>query len=184
MAYEYMRGGLGFSDPRGTCGQVTGGETRCFRSREAAAATSHGCRSLNQNCTVGSDSGTMYCCPQFGSVRAPSASTTPEGGGALTQAANALKGILGFGFSVPPTTGSDAASGEAAPSAEGFANYAKNAAVNEAAAVEEDLVAPVEEDPGGSPGDWINRYQTHITIASTVIGLVTFVIWLAVRKKK
>jgi hypothetical protein len=183
MAYEFTRSGLGFSDPRGACSEVTGGETRCFRAREAAAATSHRCRSTTQTCTVGGDAGTVYCCPQFGSVRASGPATTPEGGGALTQAANALKGILGFGVSQTTDVNTEAANEKGAPSAQGFSNYVKNAAVAEAAAVEEDVMGPAEDAPGGSSGNWISRYQTHITIASTAIGLATFVIWLVVRKK-
>ena len=188
MSYEYaLRGlsGLGFSDPRGTCSEVTGGETRCFRAREASAATSHRCRSTTQSCTVGGDSGTTYCCPQFGTVRATGPATTPEGGeGALTQAANALKGILGFGVGVSTATGgnAEAVSEKASPAAQ-VANAAKNVAISEAAAVEEETMGPAEDAPGGSSSDWLSRYQTHITIASTAIGLLTFVIWLVVRKK-
>lgn len=193
MAYEYNTSGLGFSDPRGTCSQVSGGETRCFRAREAAAATSNRCRSLSQNCTVGSDAGTMYCCPQFGSVRAPTTSGGGEGitdlldtlattGGGSTGGGtlNALRGILGFGVSVPQTTPSGS---KTASTAQAVANAAKGVAVTEAAAVEQEIIGPVEESPGGASGSWLSRYQTHITIASTVIGLLTFVIWLVARKK-
>lgn len=192
MTYEYKRRGMGYWDPRGTCSQVSGGETRCFRPSEVAAATRNRCRSTSQSCTVSGSSGTTYCCPRFGSVRPPTTSggditglldtlaTTGggsgSGGGALTQAANAVKGILGFGVSTQTTA-------EASPTAQGFSDYAKNAAVTEAAAVEEEVIGPVEEEPGGSSGNWLNRYQTHITIASTAIGLVTFVIWLVVKKK-
>jgi hypothetical protein len=111
--------------------------------------------------------------------------TTPEGSeGALTQAANALKGILGFGVGVSTTTGGNAeAANEKASSVAQIASAAKNVAVSEAAAVEEETMGPVEDAPGGSSGDWLSRYQTHITIASTAIGLLTFVIWLVVRKK-
>lgn len=203
MAYEYSQGGLGFSDPRGTCGQIANGETRCFRPSEAAAAARNNCRTLSpsQGCTVSGASGSMYCCPQFGSTRAsaPSQSfdslldtlattgggSTSSGGGALTQAANAIKGILGFGVGVAQTTGVNvaAANEKGSPGAQAAANTAKNIAVTEAAAIEEDTMGPVEDSPGGSTGDWLSRYQTHITIASTVIGLGTFLIWLAVRKK-
>lgn len=202
MSYEYKGRGLGFSDPRGTCSQVSGGETRCFRPSEVAAATRNRCRSTSQGCTVSGSSGTTYCCPRFGNVRPPATPDSGDditglldtlattgsgtsGGGALTQAANALKGILGFGVGVAQTTGgnTEAANEKASPAAQAVANAAKNVAVTEAAAVEEDVMGPVEDAPGGSSGNWLSRYQTHITIASTVIGLLTFVIWLAVRKK-
>jgi len=68
------------------------------------------------------------------------------------------------------------------PTAEGFATYAKDVARTEGAAAEEDIL-PVQELPGDTSGTWVERYQTHITIASTVIGLATFGIWLIVRKK-
>lgn len=190
MTYEYKGRGLGFSDPRGTCSQVANGETRCFRPSETAAATRNRCLSTNQSCTVGGSSGAMYCCPQFGSTRAPTtapttAPATTGEGGALTQAANAIKGILGFGVGVPqpPSGNAGAVDDKGSPTAQGFSDYAKNAAVTEAAAVEEEVIGPVEEEPGGSSGNWLNRYQTHITIASTAIGLVTFVIWLVAKKK-
>lgn len=201
MSYE--RTGLGFSDPRGTCSQIANGETRCFRPSETAAATRNRCRTLSpsQSCTVSGASGSMYCCPQFGSTRAPATSQSfdslldtlattgggsPSGGGALTQAVNTVKGILGFGVGVSQTTGVnvEAANEKGSPTAQGFANYAKGVATQEAAAVEEDTMGPAEDAPGGSPGDWLSRYQTHITIASTAIGLVTFAIWLVARKKK
>ena len=73
------------------------------------------------------------------------------------------------------------------PTAEGFSEYTKEAAVRAGAAAEDEIL-PVQELPGDEQEDveqrtWIERYQTHITIASTVIGLGTFVIWLIVRKK-
>jgi len=75
------------------------------------------------------------------------------------------------------------------PTAEGFSQYTKEAAIREGAAAE-DEVLPIQELPSDDPGErlaqtqtWIERYQTHITIASTVIGLGTFGIWLLVRKR-
>jgi hypothetical protein len=66
--------------------------------------------------------------------------------------------------------------------ADGFVNYAKDTALREGAAAEEEVL-PVQELPGDTSGTWIERHQTHITIASTLIGLATFGIWLVVRKK-
>lgn len=194
MAYEYQMHGLGFSDPRGTCSEIANGETRCFRAREASAATRNRCRTLDQTCRVGTDSGTMYCCPQFGSVRAPTTAqpTTEQEGGVLAQVSNVIKGAIGLPTSstseqAPQMPGATV-SGK--PTAAGFAEYSQAAARQTAASVEEDVMGPVEDSPARSGGQdaadvqgWIQRYQTHITIASTVIGLFTFVIWLVARKK-
>lgn len=75
------------------------------------------------------------------------------------------------------------------PSATGFSSYAGEAAVREVAAIDEEM-APIEETPPGSPEaeeseerTGIERYQTHITLISTVVGLGTFIVWLLVRKK-
>jgi hypothetical protein len=66
--------------------------------------------------------------------------------------------------------------------AEGFATYAKDLAEREGAAAEDEIL-PIQELPGDTEGTWIERHQTHITIASTLIGLATFGVWLIVRKK-
>jgi hypothetical protein len=60
---------------------------------------------------------------------------------------------------------------------------AAQVAIEEGQAAEDELI-PFQETPGGGDGDnWLQQYTPHITIASTLIGLGTFVIWLAVRKK-
>lgn len=81
------------------------------------------------------------------------------------------------------------ATADGKPTAAGFSSYAREAAVREVAEVDEEM-APIEETPPDDPEtqrdderSWIEQYQTHITLASTVIGLGTFVIWLMVRKK-
>jgi len=81
------------------------------------------------------------------------------------------------------------ATADGKPTAEGFAEYAQEAAVRATAAVDEEQ-APIEEVPPESEAaqaadeqSWIERYQTHITLFSTVAGLVTFGIWLLVRKR-
>ena len=81
------------------------------------------------------------------------------------------------------------ATADGKPTAAGFSSYAREAAVREVAEVDEEM-APIEETPPDSPaeqqaaaGSWIERYQTHITLISTVVGLGTFVIWLVLRKK-
>ncbi|MHC4119736.1 MAG: hypothetical protein ACYSWO_19740 [Planctomycetota bacterium] len=72
------------------------------------------------------------------------------------------------------------------PSAESFVDYAREVAVREVAVVDEEL-APIQETPPDSPDaqeerSWGDRYQTHITLISTVVGLGTFVAWLLLRK--
>ncbi|MHC4702352.1 MAG: hypothetical protein ACYTFQ_17430 [Planctomycetota bacterium] len=73
------------------------------------------------------------------------------------------------------------------PSAESFVDYAREVAVREVAVVDEEM-APIQETPPDSPSaqaeerSWGDRYQTHITLISTVVGLGTFVAWLLLRK--
>lgn len=81
------------------------------------------------------------------------------------------------------------ATADGKPSAAGFSSYARETAVREVAAVDEEM-APIEEQPPDDPEtqqsderSWIERYQTHITLVSTIVGLGTFVIWLVIRKK-
>lgn len=71
------------------------------------------------------------------------------------------------------------------PSAANFSSYAQEVAVREVAAIDEET-APIEETPRGDEPDersGIERYQTHITLISTVVGLGTFIVWLLIRKK-
>ena len=75
------------------------------------------------------------------------------------------------------------------PSGEGFSSYVRETAIREVAAIDEQM-APIEETPPGSSEaeeadarSGIERYQTHITLISTLIGLGTFVAWLLLRKK-
>jgi len=80
------------------------------------------------------------------------------------------------------------ATAASSPTAAGFSQYASEAAIREVAVVDEEQ-APIQEVPSDAPDgqederSWIEQYQTHITIASTLVGLGTFIIWLAVRKK-
>lgn len=72
------------------------------------------------------------------------------------------------------------------PSSESFAEYAREAAVRETAAVDEEI-APFQETSPDDPAEeeersWGERYQTHITLISTLVGLGTFVAWLLLRK--
>jgi hypothetical protein len=65
------------------------------------------------------------------------------------------------------------------PTAAGFAQYAGEVASSTAAAAEMAHL-PIE---GGEEPSTLQQYMPHITIASTVIGLATFVGWLVLRKK-
>lgn len=199
--YEFYGPGLGamgFSDPRGTCTEVSGGEARCFRGREAAAAARRNCLSLETACEVGGDDGTMYCCPQFGETRPPAGTAqavapVEEDETLFEQGWEWFRDIVG-GKGEQLVSGQPApmpgATPDGKPSASGFSQYAAEVAIREVAAVDEDE-APIQEVPPDSQGEqrerqrsWVERYQTHVTIASTLIGLGTFVVWLMVRKKE
>ena len=191
MSYEYTMhglGSLGFSDPRATCSEISGGETRCFRASEAAAASSNHCRTLSQNCQVGGDSGSMYCCPQFGSVRAPAGGaaatpTTDQGGSVLTQAVDTMKGILGFGVGVAqatPGTGQSKSVGDVASAVE---TNAKDVALQEASNVADEVAGGSDTNPAPQIQPWYQQYQMPILIGTAAVGLLTTVIWLVARKK-
>jgi hypothetical protein len=64
------------------------------------------------------------------------------------------------------------------PSAGKFAQYAGEVAQTEAAAAEMDTLPIEEGEPAG-----LQRYMPHIMIASTAVGLLTFVGWVVLRKK-
>jgi len=72
------------------------------------------------------------------------------------------------------------------PSPAGFSSYAREAAVREVAAIDEEA-APFQEttsdEEAADERTGIERYQTHITLISTVVGLGTFIVWLLIRKK-
>lgn len=201
MSYYYGPGlgALGFSDPRGNCTEVENGETRCFRLREAGSARSRDCVSLTRDCEVGGDDGTIYCCPQYGTTRAPGTppsnyqnEPTEEPRTMIGQGWNWFQEVIGAkeqGVS-EQSTPMPGSTPSGKPTAAGFSAYAQEAAIRETAAVEEEQQAPIQEAPEDSSdveqneeSSWIEQYQSHITLASTVIGLGTFIIWLMVRKK-
>jgi hypothetical protein len=189
MSYEYAMSGpgaLGFSDPRSTCSEIEGGETRCFRSREASAASGYHCRTLSQACEVGSDSGTMYCCPQFGATRAPAGSTTPaaQEGGVLTQVANTMKGILGVGAPTT-TTPSQSVTKTIETVARTVASDAQVIAFQETSDAASDAAggAGAGTNQGGGIQPWYQQYQVPIMIGTAAIGLLMTFIWLIARKR-
>lgn len=116
-----------------------------------------------------------------------SSASTSEDETVLEQGWDWLKGIAGAKTEQPveqpfPMPG---ATPDGKPSAESFANYAREAAIRETAAVDEEQ-APIQETGPDDPEEersWGERYQTHITLISTLVGLGTFVAWLLLRKK-
>jgi hypothetical protein len=195
--YEYKRsvsglGALGYSYPRGACSQVNGGEQRCFRPSEESIATRAGCRDTGSACEVSGATGATYCCPATASLAREAGSAAPaaeEGAPAEGERKGVWESITEWftaeGERVtdrpPPTPaakGSGAPSG-GTPTPDGFAQYAREVAGSEAAG-QEMRSLPIEDQ---TPAPWYQRYQTHITIASTAIGLVTFFGWLALRDK-
>ena len=184
MSYEYAMSGLsalGYSDPRATCSEISGGETRCFRPREASAAVSHRCRTLSQSCQVSGEAGTNYCCPQFGATRAPAggSATTGQEPGALTQAANAVKGILGFGVEVPGTPSTD--QGKAMLDA--VIEDATNIVYQETANAAEEAAGGAGTNPPPPVQPWYQQYQTPILIGAGALGLMTIFVLLVARKR-
>jgi hypothetical protein len=73
--------------------------------------------------------------------------------------------------SAPPAQGE--------PSAGKFAQYAREVAQTEGAAAEM-ATLPIEE---GEAPSGLQQYMPHIMIASTAVGLLTFVGWVVLRKK-
>lgn len=195
--YEYTRsfgglGALGYSYPRGACSQVSGGEQRCFRPSEESIARRAGCRDTGEACEVSGATGATYCCPATAGLARQPGATTPSS--AETPAAEGeRKGVwesitewfTAEGERVtdrPAPTPAGKASGAPAggtPTPDGFAQYAREVAGSEAARQEMETL-PIEDQ---TPAPWYQRYQTHITIASTGLGLLTFLGWLALRKK-
>lgn len=184
MSYEYAMSGagaLGYSDPRATCSEISGGETRCFRPREASAAASNRCRTLSQSCQVSGEAGTNYCCPQFGTRRAPTGgqATTGQEPSALTQAVDTVKGILGFGVGVPGTPSTD--QGESI--IEAVTKDATNIAFQEVANAAEEAAGGAGANPAPPVQPWYQQYQTPILIGAGALGLMTIFVLLVARKR-
>lgn len=188
--YEYKKtyeglGALGYSYPRGACSQVGGGEQRCFRPSEASIATRAGCRDTSEDCEVGGDAGSMYCCSATAALTRQPGSAAPSGDGGAP-ADGERKGVWEtvtewFTASGERVTERPAPTpGEKAPSADGFAEHTRRVA-GEEAADQEMRTLPIEDE---DLAPWYQRYQTHITLASTGIGLVTFMGWLLLKDKK
>lgn len=190
MSYEYAMSGpgaLGFSDPRGACSEISGGETRCFRAREAAAASNNRCRTLSQSCQVSGDAGTMYCCPQFGTTRAPATSqpapTTGSEGSVLTQAVNTMKGILGFGVGTAVETPGTSQGKTIAAVGESVATDAQDIAVQEAEIIAEQVAGGSGSSQGTALQPWYQQYQMPILIGTSVVGILLTAVWLIARKR-
>jgi len=132
-----------------------------------------------------------YYGPGLGNGEQSEAASRSRDGGTIEQAVDFVKNVSGFPqreqAQAPAPMPGKTDSG--APSAGGFAQYAAAVAERETAAIDEEQ-APFEEVPGDSEQayqqderSWVERYQSHITIGSTIIGLLTFVAWLVLRKK-
>jgi len=193
-------GALGYSDVRGSCNQgtVRSGQKICFRSsgNDAAAAQRMRCVPIpGDTGTVGarSDACQHYCCPSSVTQNAslPSPEDEDEDEGGISAVFDWVAETVGFPTQPKPESPlpmpGQTSTGKATES--GFATYTAAAAERTAAAIDDENM-PIEEAPADSPEEvrteqrsWIEQYQTHITLASTVIGLLTFIIWLAVRKK-
>jgi hypothetical protein len=188
MTYEYTTrrpvvrsrarlSGMGYSAERGRCDNPSGGATRCFRATESAIATRMNCNNTATACTVSNASGTMWCCPTTEApviqptTSAPSTSTTSTSTGVSTNP----KEIRNTS-EVNLSTISDSKITE-----DELAQHASSVA-RQVADTEYDSQMPIESDSENEQ-QWYERYSTHITIGSTVIGLGTFLIWLAVRKR-
>lgn len=184
MSYEYAMSGLGalgYSDPRATCSEISGGEVRCFRPREASAAASYRCRTLSQSCQVSGEAGTNYCCPQFGTRRAPTGGsvTAEQEPSALTQAVDTVKGVLGFGVEVPGTL----SAGQGKAMVDVVVEDATNIAFQEVANAAEEAAGGAGANPAPPVQPWYQQYQMPIMIGTAAVGLLTTIIWLIARKK-
>jgi len=126
----------------------------------------------------------MYCCPQFGSTRAPAANQQAPvvaEGGVVTQAVNTMKGILGFGVGVAQeTTGGTSA---IKPTADVVAAEAQSIAWQEVAAAAEEEAGSGGAGQTTSVQPWYQQYQMPILIGTSVVGVLMTIVWLIARKK-
>jgi hypothetical protein len=183
QAYTRTYHGLGYSYPRGACSQVNQGERRCFRPREESIAPRAGCVDTEAACEVGGDTGASYCCPPGGLVAAPPGERREAAAPAEGERKGVWESITEWftetGERVTDRPAPTGARKDQQPTSEGFAAHAEGAAREEAARAEMDEL-PIEDETGIP---WYTRYQTHITIASTVIGLGAFIGWVMLKDK-
>lgn len=182
QSYTRSYTGLGYSYPRGSCSQVNQGERRCFRPREESIATRAGCRSTDASCEVSGTTGAAFCCPpgSLATDPSPASSDAPAAGERKGVWESITEWFTETGERVTERPAPSGVTGKDQPTADGFAEHASNAAGTEAARAEMDEL-PIEDE---TEIPWYTRYQTHITIASTVIGLGAFVGWVALKDKK
>jgi hypothetical protein len=180
MTYVYKgHRGMGLADLGGRCSQVTGGSRVCASTEEAAQMRRRGCRSIGPSeCDpqVGGEGmawGEEWCCP-------PAATERPGEESVLDEI------LIAVGVKQPTTPAGPTATGvpprqtaPGEPSAGKFAQYTGEVARTEAAAAEM-ATLPIEE---GEAPSGLQQYMPHIMIASTAVGLLTFVGWVVLRKK-
>ena len=184
MTYVYKgQHGMGLAELGGRCSQVSGGTRACASTEEAAQMRRRGCRSIGpSDCDPGTGRGEEmvwgeeWCCPSTAAERPGEESVLDE-----ILIAVGLKEeprpVTTYAPADPTSPRKNGTTGR--PTAAGFAQYAGEVASSTAAAAEMAHL-PIE---GGEEPSPLQRYMPHITIASTVIGLATFVGWLVLRKK-
>jgi len=161
MSYETLYG-MGYVTS-GECSQIGGGVLRCYRRANAPRALGAGCVRIGNICDVTSqESGETWCCPGTAVASQTAISTT------ATKTAILAPSIA------ETNTGSSHLETE------------KTAAVVaiKAAADAENKVLPIQQAPGASPAEnTLQQYMPHITLASTTIGLITFLGWVLLRNR-
>jgi hypothetical protein len=127
----------------------------------------------------------MYCCPPGGLATSPPGERTEPAAPAEGERKGVWESITewftetGERVTDRPAPAGVTSKGGRQPTSEGFAAHAEGAAREEAATAEMDTL-PIEDETGIP---WLTRYQTHITIASTVIGLGAFIGWVMLKDK-
>jgi hypothetical protein len=187
MSYEYFKdtglGALGWVRLSGESCRVGSGAgiMRCVPSTEVASARNQGAV-LQAGTTCSYMSGTTrrtgakYCFPAAAASGAPAVAEETEG-----ESFESFLDRLATGAQETVQAVSSKLTGQQV--ADKVVDTAARVALVEGENAEDALI-PFQETPEGrGGGTWLQQYMPHITIASTLIGLGTFVIWLAVRSK-
>ena len=166
MSYERGRGGMGWLTMSGSCADagIRNGARVCFRPTEMTSATSHGCVPSGADpdgemCTIGTDQGSVWCCPDWTRV----AASTP---GAQAPSAGAEAA----------TTGKPTPEGPAWEALfEQPASFVSTK-MSEAGQAVEEAIASVTGGgtrPGGAgTGTWFERNQGLLLAASIGLGVI------------
>jgi len=184
MSYEYNAGlgALGWVRTGGGC-RVGGnaGIMRCVPPSEVASARARGAVvQTGQSCSYMAGStrrtGTKYCFPSEAAA-APAAEPENE------ESFDSFLDRIAAGAGEAAEAVSSKFTGEVQDTAGKLVGTAAQVAIEEGQAAEDEAIPWQETPEGGDGNNWLQQYMPHITIASTLIGLGTFVIWLAVRNK-